>query len=305
MKRKLIIDTDPGIDDAVALSIAAFSEQLDIKLITTVNGNVSLEKVTKNVLRLLPFLGESIPVAKGASKPLINEPIDASGVHGETGMDGYDFPEMDESLLLDCSAVEAMKDTIIKSDEKITIMAIGPLTNIALFIKIYPELTDKIEEIVLMGGSISRGNSGVYSEFNINCDPEAARIVFASDIKKVMCPLDVGLKAIVYPEDSEKIKKMNKVGDMFYSLFKRYRGGSFNKGLKMYDSCAIAYILNPKIFETKEVFVGVELKGEYTRGATVCDLRGYLNKEANTLVATDIDEQEFKKWFFESIEKCE
>lgn len=304
MKRKLIIDTDPGIDDAVALAIALFSKDVDVELITTVNGNVSLDKVTKNTLKLLAYFDKNIPVAKGASHPLINYPIDASGVHGETGMDGFDFPEPNYDLLLEKDAVEAMKDLLMNSEEKITILAIGPLTNIAILIRKYPQALDKIEEIVLMGGSIGRGNSGVYSEFNVNCDPEAARIVFDSKIPKVMCGLDVGLKALVYPKDSEIIKNMNKVGNMFYYLFKKYRGGSFNKGLKMYDSCAIGYILNPKMYEIKETFIGVELNGEYTKGATVVDLKGYLGYENNAKVTCDIDADEFKKWFLESINNC-
>lgn len=304
MIRKLIIDTDPGIDDAVALAIALFSKKVEVKLITTVNGNVSLDKVTKNILKLLPYFEKKVPVAKGISRPFVKSPIDASGVHGKTGMDGFDFPEEDNSLLLENDAIEEMKNLLVSSDEKITIMAIGPLTNIAMLIRKYPEVTDKIEEIVLMGGSISRGNSGVYSEFNIDCDPEAADIVFKSSIPKVMVTLDVGLKALVYPEDSEKIKDMNKIGYMFYNLFKTYRGGSFSTGLKMYDSCAIAYILNPDMFETVNTFVGVELDGKYTKGATVVDLKGYLKKENNAKVTVDIDKDIFKKWFLNEINNC-
>lgn len=304
MVRKIIIDTDPGIDDAVALALALFSDQLETKLITTVNGNVSLDKVTKNVLKLLPFYGKKIPVAKGFSRPLIKEPIDASGVHGETGMGAYEFPEEDDSLLLEKDAIEAMKDLLLESEEKITILAIGPLTNVAVLIRKYPEVIEKIEEIVLMGGTVNRGNSGVYSEFNIDCDPEAARIVFDSDIPKVMVGLDVGLKALVYPEDSEKIKDMNKIGNMFYNLFKTYRGGSFKTGLKMYDSCAVAYLLKPDLFEVVDTYVGVDLTGEFTKGATAVDLRGYLGKDNNAKVTVDINADEFKTWFLDEINKC-
>lgn len=303
-KRKIIIDTDPGIDDAVALAIALFSEKLDTRLITTIAGNVSIEKVTKNILKLLPFYGKKIPVAVGSARPLLAEPIDASGVHGKTGMDGYDFPEEDKSLLLEKNAVEAMYDVIMESDDKITLVPIGPLTNIAILIRQYPEVKDKIDEVVLMGGSVSRGNAGVYSEFNIKADPEAAKIVFESGLNIVMAPLDVGLKALVYPEDSEIIKDMNKVGDMFYNLFKTYRGGSFKTGLKMYDSCAIAYLLKPEMFTIEETFVGIETKGEFTSGATCVDLRGYCGMPNNARVTLDIDEAMFKEWFLESIRNC-
>lgn len=303
-KRKIIIDTDPGIDDAVAIAIALFSEELDVQLFTTVAGNVSIEKVTKNLLKLLPFYGKKVPVAVGASRPLIREAIDASGVHGKTGMDGYDFPEEDHSLLLEETAVQAMARVLTESTEKITLVPIGPLTNIAILLREYPEVADKIDEIVLMGGSVGRGNAGVYSEFNIKVDPEAAKIVFESGLPIVMCGLDVGLKALVYPEDSEIIKDMNPVGNMFYSLFKAYRGGSFKTGLKMYDSCAVAYLLKPEMFEVEETFVGIETQGTYTSGATVVDLKGYCNQPANAKVTVDVDANVFKEWFLDAISKC-
>ncbi len=303
-KRKIIIDTDPGIDDAVAIAIALFSEELDVQLFTTVAGNVSIEKVTKNLLKLLPFYGKKVPVAVGASRPLIREAIDASGVHGKTGMDGYDFPEEDHSLLLEETAVQAMARVLKESTEKITLVPIGPLTNIAILLREYPEVADKIDEIVLMGGSVGRGNAGVYSEFNIKVDPEAAKIVFESGLPIVMCGLDVGLKALVYPEDSEIIKDMNPVGNMFYSLFKAYRGGSFKTGLKMYDSCAVAYLLKPEMFEVEETFVGIETQGTYTSGATVVDLKGYCNQPANAKVTVDVDADVFKEWFLDAISKC-
>ncbi|WP_156857922.1 ribonucleoside hydrolase RihC [Oceanobacillus sp. AG] len=303
-KKPIIIDTDPGIDDAAALAIALFSEELDVRLITTVNGNVSLEKVTYNTLRLLKLFEKNISVAKGAERPLIEDPIDASNVHGETGMDGYEFEEPDNSLLLEEHAVTAMYKEIINSDKKITLLPIGPLTNIALLFRLYPEVKENIEEIVLMGGSSGRGNSSVMAEFNIHADPEAAKIVFSSGLPIVMAGLDVGLKALIYPEDSEQLKDMNKTGHMIYHLFKKYRGGSFNTGLKMYDSCAVAYLLKPELFETIDTYVDVELNGAMTKGATIVDFKGYLNKESNVRVCVDINAEEFKKWFIDSIQKC-
>ncbi|CAM3060673.1 ribonucleoside hydrolase RihC [Streptobacillus ratti] len=303
-KIPIIIDTDPGIDDAVALALALHSNKLDVKLITTVAGNVSIEKVTKNTLQLLDFYGKSIPVAKGAEKPLFRNAIDASGVHGDSGMGVYTFHETDGKNLLEINAVEAMKEVLMKSEEKITLVPIGPLTNIALLLLIYPQVKNKIKEIVLMGGAIGRGNSGIYSEFNMDVDPEAAKIVFTSGIPITMATLDVGLKALIYPEDSEKIKEMHKIGDMFYTLFKTYRGGSFNTGLKMYDSCAIAYLLEPSMFTVQKLFVGIETKGEFTSGATIVDLRNKLGKEANATVTVDIDADMFKKWFMSEIYNC-
>ncbi|AJS57667.1 ribonucleoside hydrolase RihC [Paenibacillus sp. IHBB 10380] len=303
-KRPIIIDTDPGIDDAVALAIALYSEELDVRLITTVAGNVGLDKVTTNALRLLKFFNKNIPVALGAERPLIKEPIDASDIHGSTGMDGFDFEEPTEDLVLKENAVNAMYRVIMESEVPITIVPIGPLTNIALLLKLYPEVKANIAEIVLMGGSTARGNAGVMAEFNIFADPEAAKIVFQSNLPIVMVGLDVGLKALVYPEDSEQLKDMNQTGRMIYQLFQKYRGGSMKTGLKMYDSCAIAYLLKPEMFQVTDTFVDVELNGSMTTGCTVVDFKGYLGKSSNAKVCVDIDPQMFKQWFMESLKKC-
>jgi len=303
-KKPIIIDTDPGIDDAVAIAIALFSEELDVKLLTTVSGNVSLDKVTNNLLKLLTFWNKRVPVAKGATKPLIRNNEDASGVHGQSGMDGYDFDEPDTSVLLEEHAVEAMRRTILASSQKITLVPIGPLTNIALLLSTYPEVKSNIEEIVLMGGTSIRGNYGVYSEFNIGFDPEAAKIVFESGVKIVMAGLDVGWKALVFHEDSLKIKAQNKTGEMIYALFQKYRGGSLKTGLKMYDSCAMAYLLKKEMYETVYTHVSIETQGEYTAGATLVDLKGYLKKEPNATFCLDIDASMFSEWLLEALSKC-
>lgn len=304
IKRPIIIDTDPGIDDALAIAIALFSEELDVKLITTVAGNVSLAHVTDNMLKLLQFWGKDIPVAAGAAKPLIEPLVDASNVHGATGMEGYDFPEPKRELLLKEHAVNAMYRVIMESEEPITLVPIAPLTNIALLFSMYPEVKGKIKEVVLMGGSASRGNKGVMSEFNVATDPEAAKIVFDSGVPMVMAGLDVGWKALVYPEDSEKMLGMGKTGEMAYCLFKKYRGGSFSTGLKMYDSCAIAYLLCPELFTVEDTYVAIELAGSMTRGCTLVDLKHYLKQDANVKVCLDIDGEKFRKWFLEAVSKC-
>jgi len=303
-KRKLIIDTDPGIDDAIAIAIALFSDELDVKLITTVAGNVSLDLVTENTLKILTFFGKNIPVAKGAKEPLLVKFDDAKDVHGASGMDGYDFGEPNRSNLLDEHAVNAMRRSILESDTPVTIAAIGPLTNIALLLKMYPEVKENIDEIVFMGGSLTRGNKTVMGEFNIATDPEAAKIVFTSGVKLVMAGLDMGLKALVYLEDSEKIKTFGKTGDMMYSLFQKYRGGSFKTGLKMYDSCAISYLLCPEMYEITDTYIDVETQSPLTLGCTIVDLKGYLKKSPNAKVCTEIDPKIFKEWFLSAIKKC-
>lgn len=305
IKKQVIIDTDPGIDDAVALAIALYSDELDIKLITTVAGNVGLEYVTQNALKLLSFFDKDIPVAKGLDAPLIRKIMDASDIHEETGMEGYDFEEPSERLLLKEHAVNAMREAILKNEGPISIVEIGPLTNIAMLLKMYPETKKNIKEIIFMGGSLTRGNSGIMSEYNIEFDPEAAKIVFDSGVPVVMVGLDLGLKVLILPEDSKKIKEMNKVGEMFYQLFNRYRGGSMQTGLTMYDSTAIAYLLRPDLFEVVDTFLDVELTGKYTTGATIVDLQGILKKESNAKVCVDINQDKFKKWFITSIKNCE
>lgn len=303
-KRPIIIDTDPGIDDALAIAIALYSEELDVKLLTTVAGNVGIDKTTYNALRLLKFFNkENIPVAVGADQPLIRTYEDASSVHGKSGMEGYDFEEPTQAPIEE-NAVSAMYRVLMESEEPITIVAIGPLTNIALLIKAYPEVKEKIKEVVMMGGSASRGNMGVMSEYNVAVDPEAAYILFHSGLDITMVGLDVGIKALVLPEDSEEIKTMNKTGEMAYSLFKKYRGGTFNTGLKMYDSTALAYLLAPELYEIVETYVDVELAGSMTAGCTLVDLKGYLKQPNNAKVCMDINQDKFREWFKECIRKC-
>ncbi|HCL03555.1 MAG TPA: ribonucleoside hydrolase RihC [Lachnoclostridium phytofermentans] len=303
-KRPIIIDTDPGIDDALAIAIALYANELDVKLVTTVAGNVGIDKTTYNALRLLKFFEkESIPVAVGADRPLIRPYEDASYIHGKSGMEGYDFEDPTVTPIAE-NAVNAMRNIIMESKEPITIVAIGPLTNVALLLKVYPEVKENIKEVVMMGGSLTRGNKGVMSEYNVGVDPEAAYILFHSGLNITMVGLDIGLKALVLPEDSEEIKTMNKTGEMAYCLFKTYRGGSFNTGLKMYDSTAIAYLLAPEIYEVVDTYVDVELAGSMTAGCTVVDLKGYLKQPNNAKVCIDVDANKFRDWFKESIRRC-
>lgn len=302
-KEKIIIDTDPGIDDAVALAIALFNESVDVKLITTVAGNVSLEKVTANALRLLTFWGKKIPVAKGAEKPLIEKFIDAAHIHGQSGMDGFDFPEPDMSLLVKEHAVNKMRE-VIMAGKTITLVAIGPLTNVALLFALYPEVKTHISRIVLMGGSLTRGNKGVMAEFNFATDPHAAKMVFDAGVPLVMAGLDVGWQSAILPEDTAKLLTMGKTGQMVHALFKKYRSGTFATGLRMYDACAVAYLLKPEIFKTADVFVDIELSGKLTSGCSVVDLKGYLKQTANATVCTEIDPAAFRTWFIESLAKC-
>jgi non-specific riboncleoside hydrolase len=304
-KTRIIIDTDPGIDDAIAILAALFSEQLEVELITTVAGNVSVKQTTENALKLLKFAGKWVPVAKGCPRPLVAPPRDAADIHGETGMGGYDFPALGENdRPLAKHAVEAMRDLLLGSREKITLVPIAPLTNIALLLSLYPECREKIERIVMMGGSAARGNEMPMAEFNIFVDPEAAKIVFASGLDIVMCGLDVTNKALLTKSNVDELKDFNQTGQAIYQMFKHYRGGSLQTGFKMHDASAIAYLLRPDLFTVQETHVEVETRGEHTYGCIVADLRDKLNLAPNATVCLDLDPAGFGQWLVETLKKC-
>ncbi|KAF9404139.1 hypothetical protein HW555_014494 [Spodoptera exigua] len=300
-KRPIIIDTDPGIDDAVALSIALNHPNLDVKLLTTVAGNVNVTKTTENTLKLVSFFEKQVPVAKGCDKPLLIQLEDSADIHGESGMDGYDFP-VTSLKTLNVHAVEAMKECILNSAEPITLVPIAALTNIALLFSMYPETKRNIKEIVMMAGSLSRGNTNTSAEFNTYVDPHAAQIVFQSDIPLTMVGLDVTSTAVLTKNETEKIKGFGKVGKMFYSLFQHYRGGSLQTGLKMHDVCAIAYLTDPGLFTVQETFIEVALDGP-AAGATVADLKMKYHDTTNAVVCLDIDVPAFQKWVVTNLEK--
>lgn len=299
-KYKIILDTDPGIDDAVAITAALNSPMIDTKLITSVSGNVDIEKTTKNVLKLLTFFDKDIRLAEGADHPLIRPPVFADQVHGESGMDGYDFAQVDESHLSDHSAVHAMIHKLEEEDD-IIIVALGPLTNIASLLIARPQIKERIKSIVLMGGAIGRGNLGIYSEFNFGVDPEAARIVFESGLDIKVFPIEVGQKAALTGKVSEEMKTYNETGAMLYKLFKNYRSGSFKDGLNMYDLLTIAYLEDEELFTMEDVKIDIETQGEFTSGASLVD---FSSKETNAKIATDIKVEAFVGWFKKAIKRC-
>lgn len=305
IKRPLIIDTDPGIDDAVALAIACHSTAFDIKLITTVSGNVGIQQVTENTQKLLKFWHKKIPVAQGASSPLMRQPIFAQEVHGVTGLDGYDFPVIDSNECVQLNAIDAIRQVIMTSEELVTLVAMGPLTNIALLLKVYPEVKVKIKELVIMGGALGRGNVAILSEFNIMVDPEAAQIVFDSYLPIVLVPLDVGLNALVKNKDAKRIATFNRTGNMLVQLFHHYQDGDLTNGVHMYDSCTIAYLLKPELFQVVDAFVAIETKGEWTTGATIIDYDGKLGKSNNCQVCLDINSHGFTEWLEDSLKSCD
>ncbi|HDZ8010787.1 TPA: ribonucleoside hydrolase RihC [Citrobacter amalonaticus] len=294
----IILDTDPGIDDAAAIAAALFAPQLDLQLMTTVAGNVSVEKTTRNALQLLHFWNADVPLAQGSATPLLRSLRDAAYVHGESGMEGYDFVEHDRQPLAKPAFI-ALRDALISAPEPITLVAIGPLTNIALLLMHYPECTFNIRRLVIMGGSAGRGNFTPNAEFNIAVDPEAAARVFQSGIEIVMCGLDVTNQAMLTLDYLASLPTLNRTGKMLHALFSHYRSGTMRTGVRMHDLCAIAWLVRPELFTLKPCFVAVETQGDYTAGTTVVDIEGRMNRPANVQVALDIDVAGFQQWVAE------
>ena len=297
-KIPIVLDTDPGIDDAAAIAAILHSPDLDLQLITTVAGNVSIEKTTHNALQLMDFWDKSIPVARGASLPLTRLLRDAALIHGESGMSGYHFT-IEKSKEIQKPAYQAIFDLLNASEEKLTLLAIGPLTNIAILFTQYPKIKEKVLQIVLMGGSAVRGNFTPSAEFNIGVDPEAASRVFASGVKILMCGLDVTNKALLTPEYLLTLKKLGRSGEMLHAIFSHYRSGSMTTGMRMHDLCAVAALVRPEIFTWHSCFVAVETQGEWTSGNTIVDIDGQLDKPNNAQVALDIDVNAFQHWVAE------
>ncbi|MGX0002106.1 ribonucleoside hydrolase RihC [Staphylococcus cohnii] len=301
MKQPIIIDTDPGIDDAAAISFALNHPEFDLKMISTVNGNVGIEKTTANALKLKRFFNSDIPVHRGASQPLLSDIVDASDVHGESGMEGYTFPEINESDLDSTHAVEAMRDVLLKSETPITLIPIGPLTNIALLLLTYPEVKTFIKEIVLMGGSASRGNVTSLAEFNIYCDPEATQIVFNSGLPLTMIGLDVARSSSLTHDTINELNSINDTGKMLHQLFKHYRGDDFEKGINVYDAYTLLYLLHPEHFDVREADVQIETDGKLTKGASVVDFKSQF---PNTTVVMSVQANIFKQMFIDALKYC-
>ncbi|WP_340394617.1 nucleoside hydrolase [Paenibacillus sp. FSL E2-0177] len=308
MPTPIIIDCDPGHDDAIAILLAiANSEKLDLRGITTVGGNQILDKITENALKVISFVNADIPVAKGAAGPLFGKLVTGEEAHGESGMDGPLLPPS-KFRPVEQGAVEFMLNIIRSSEEKITLVPMAPLTNIALLITAYPEIKDRIEKISLMGGGIFYGNVTSTAEFNIYVDPEAARIVFESGIPITMSGLDVTDKAAIFEDEILALKERGPVSTMvgelldFYSIYGKKMG---YVGSALHDPCAVAWLLHPELFESEHLYVTVETEGKLTRGMTVADRRKKTDRPANVQVLVGVDREAFMKLIFDSLEKLD
>ncbi|EHM38336.1 pyrimidine-specific ribonucleoside hydrolase RihA [Hafnia alvei] len=307
MSLPIILDCDPGHDDAIALILALASPELELKAVTTSAGNQTPDKTLRNALRILTLLQRSdIPVAGGAVKPLMRELIIADNVHGESGLDGPELPEPSFAPQT-CNAVELIAQTLRASQQPVTVVATGPLTNIALLLTSHPELHAKISRIVIMGGAAMLGNWTPAAEFNIYVDPEAAEIVFQSGLPIVMAGLDVTHRAQIMSEDIERFRQLgNPIAgvvadllDFFMEYHKQEKWGF--QGAPLHDPCTIAWLIKPEIFTCVDRWVGVETQGKYTQGMTVVDYYSLTANQPNTTVMMDVDRQAFVDLLVERI----
>ncbi|MFQ2201816.1 pyrimidine-specific ribonucleoside hydrolase RihA [Aeromonas hydrophila] len=299
MALPVILDCDPGHDDAIALILALASPELKVLAVTTSAGNQTPDKTLNNALRILTLLGrDDIPVAAGAPKPLARELIIAENVHGESGLDGPKLPDPAFAPVA-MTALELMAKCLRESPEPVTLVPTGPLTNIALLLAAHPELKAKIARIVLMGGAAGPGNWTPAAEFNIYVDPEAADMVFKSGLPITMCGLDVTHEAQVMDEDIERVRAItNPVAQCvaglldFFMIYHRDPKWGF-AGAPLHDPCTIAWLLAPALFHGVECRVDIETGGTHTSGMTVVDRYGLTGKPANALVLLGLDRAGF------------
>jgi len=303
-KIPVILDGDPGHDDAIAWVVANASPLLDIRAVTTVCGNQTLEKTTYNARRICTLIGLDAPIAMGRPRPLFTDPMVAPNVHGQTGLDGPVLPEP-KMEVEKVSAVELMARILRESDETIPLIPPGPLTTIASLLLTHPELKDKIAHIYMMGGGIAYGNWTPAAEFNILVDPEAADIVFNSGLPITMAGLDVTEKALVFPEDFARVKAVGgKVAEVvaewleFFYIFHKNKGYT---GAPVHDAVAVAALIKPEIMQFRDMHVDIETYGEFCKGTTVGDIMGVTGREPNARVILGIDREAFVELIIDSV----
>ncbi len=292
MPTPIIVDCDPGHDDAIALLLALASPEVEVVGVTTVHGNTTLEKTTANALRVLELAGRAdVPVAAGASAPLVREPSVAEHVHGETGLDGPALPPPSAEPV-GRHAVDFLAEHLAP---EVVLVPTGPLTNVALLLERHPGV--RPAAVVLMGGAIGLGNVTPAAEFNIWADPEAARRVFESGLDVTMVGLDVTHQALLTPDRRERIRAAGRVGAAVAELvdfFGAYHRETYGwPGPPVHDALALAHVVDPTLLETRRCHVAVETESELCRGRTVCDLYGRTGREPTAAVATAVRAEAF------------
>jgi inosine-uridine nucleoside N-ribohydrolase len=295
----IILDCDPGHDDAIALLLALGSPELNLLGVTTVSGNQTLEKTTANAIRVLDHVGHvDIPVAAGADRPLVRDRHVAAEVHGETGLDGPDLPPPSRPPE-QAHAIDWIAMTLVSRPDPVTLVPTGPLTNIALLLARYPDVAPRIERIVLMGGAVGEGNVTPAAEFNIWADPEAAHRVFTSGIELTMVGLDVTHQALLRTADVARLRSSGKAGTLvadlfeFYVQFHRRRYGW--EGAPVHDAVAVAHVIDGGLLTTEHVGVVVDTGPELSRGRTHADRSGLSDWERNCHVAVGVDSDRFRE----------
>lgn len=298
-RKKIILDCDPGHDDAVALLLAHGNPDIELLAVTTVVGNQTLEKVTRNALTVGTIAGVTgVPFAAGCDRPLVRTIETAPDIHGETGMDGPAQPE--STIKLDPRhAVDLIIETIMAHEPgTVTLVPTAGLTNIAMAARKEPRIVERVKEVVLMGGGYHVGNWSAVAEFNIIIDPEAAHIVFNEKWPVVMVGLDLTHQALATPDVVEKIaavgtKPAKFVMELMEFFTKTYKDAQGFDYPPVHDPCAVAYVIDPSIVSTRKVPVDIELQGKLTLGMTVADFRAPAPADCNTSVAVDLDHEKF------------
>ena len=306
----IIIDCDPGIDDVMALTLAFAHPELDIKLITTEPGNQTQEKTIYNALAFTSYMKKDIEIARGLDNPFFRKLEIADEVHGENGLGDVQFPKPTIKLS-ERTAIQAMRETLLSSEEQIVLIATGPLTNVGALLLAHPEVKSKIKYISYMGGAAVGGNMTPTSEFNVYVDPHAAEIVFQSGIPIVMSGLDVTHKAYVTLEELENIEEngsdfAQKIGKMlrFYIHTAKqtaFHSPEFENRIRLHDLCAVSYVITPELFEGDDCFVGVELEGKLTAGTTVVDYEQRTGLPHNVKVLHTVDREKFVEQFLNAV----
>ena len=292
MKRNIILDCDPGHDDAVAILLAGSNPNLNLLGISVVAGNQTSEKTARTALNVATYLGLDVPVAIGSEFPIVRERVICAAIHGESGLDGFDFPKYDKPFDKR-HGVQLIIDSAL-NNKNVTIVATGPLTNVALAIKMEPKILKNIDEIVIMGGSVDNGNTSPAAEFNIMCDPEAAHIVFTSGAKVKMVGLNVTRKVLVTKEVIERMAKINnKASEMFVALMKVFNENQHKTfGVEagpLHDPATIAAIIDEDLIRFENMNVVIDISHGPSYGRTNCDVYDYLHAPKNAYVAMDID----------------
>jgi len=292
----VIIDCDPGVDDAIAFLLAKQLPQLNVLAITSVAGNVSLERTTYNALGLLEFLDWDIPVYRGAPGPVFRKRVDAADVHGSDGMAGFDLPHT-RTVIQGVHAWDAIHQYAVQWQGALEIIAIGPLTNLAMAFMKYPDLPGLLKRIVIMGGSTCDGNATPAAEFNIYADPEAADIVFCAGVPVHMCGLDMTMKALMTPAELDQVAALgSKQAVFFHDVVQgivEFMSRLGIIGINMHDPAAILYAADDTIFKAYPAGIRVETKGSITQGKTVTDLFSDAKWSKNGFVVMDIDREAF------------